>query len=668
MGVFPYSQIGRELPMFRSDYCENLPLYKLFVMKAYLLLVAALVFMGCSKDDPPVENQPPPVAQEPEETRAPTAPDNPTPPDEGAINNLTDLVLSWESSDPDDDAITFDLFFGEDPSSLTLLAENLDTDSFTIKVILGGTSYFWRVVARDDKGGTASSEVFEFRTGETAFEGNVTLGSQEEVEEFGSQGFTAIKGSLFIQSGSAEITSLEPLAGLNNIDGDFYVEGVALTDFKGLESLVRIKDAISVEENNALESLAGLENLSEVGRSINIYLNPALTTIEQLAGLSGTHASSITVSDNPLLQSLEGLRNIQAVNGNLNIRSNHSITDLDGLNSIKTIEGNLEIQLNDQLETLSGLENLIQIGERLRVDRNPFLTQVQLPALESVNRIDILDCFSLRDLAGLENIRELTFFILKDSENISSLEGFPSAVQSLEGLSISKCERLEDFSALSGLTEVSNLFEMYELPSLGSLEGLGGLVSAGEIYLGETAITSMAGLEGVQNLQRLTLFNNFNLESLEGLNNLKEVSSLFEIVQNPRLEKLTGLESLTTVIGRLAIRFNEQLQTLEGLDRLTDISQLIIQDNPAITTLSGLDRIEKLQTLEVLSNIGLETLKGLGMLGSVTGDLIIIQNPSLLDFCELTPLFETEGIGGNYNVYSNGINPTVADMKKGICK
>ena len=85
-------------------------------------------------------------------------------------NNTENAILtpsfSWmEAIDPDDDNITYDFLLSTDENPETVLAENIDETSYTLNDVLNNdTTYYWKVVAKDENGNTTSSEVFSFTT------------------------------------------------------------------------------------------------------------------------------------------------------------------------------------------------------------------------------------------------------------------------------------------------------------------------------------------------------------------------------------------------------------------------------------------------------------------------------------------------------------------------
>jgi hypothetical protein len=96
------------------------------------------------------------------ESGNPEAPSDPSPPD-GASNQPVDIRLSWTCTDPDGDPLTYDIYFG--PSSFPpMLMEDYHLPEFQVSNLFLSTTYYWRIVARDDESNTCSSDIWSFVT------------------------------------------------------------------------------------------------------------------------------------------------------------------------------------------------------------------------------------------------------------------------------------------------------------------------------------------------------------------------------------------------------------------------------------------------------------------------------------------------------------------------
>jgi len=93
----------------------------------------------------------------------PFAPSNPTP-ESGAIGQFVRLTLSWSGGDPDpQDTVAYDIFLGT-TNPPPLLVQNHPQTSYTPPRLKYDSIYFWRVVARDQRGATTSGPLWQFRT------------------------------------------------------------------------------------------------------------------------------------------------------------------------------------------------------------------------------------------------------------------------------------------------------------------------------------------------------------------------------------------------------------------------------------------------------------------------------------------------------------------------
>ncbi len=92
--------------------------------------------------------------------RPPVEPHSPSPED-SAVLLSTDVLLNWECIDPDGDDLSYDVYFGT--SSNPPLAESGITDnSYSPEEMEEGQSYYWRVIARDGKGGVSEGPEWSF--------------------------------------------------------------------------------------------------------------------------------------------------------------------------------------------------------------------------------------------------------------------------------------------------------------------------------------------------------------------------------------------------------------------------------------------------------------------------------------------------------------------------
>ena len=128
----------------------------------FVLVILGLVLLSCVPVNHP-----------------PTAPTNPSP-----SNGATDVslmpTLSWEASDPDGDTLTFDLYFGIDSNNLELEKTDLIGESYATGTLNSGTKYYWKVVAKEGKGGETEGPIWSFITQQPNIEWDVSLNRADD--------------------------------------------------------------------------------------------------------------------------------------------------------------------------------------------------------------------------------------------------------------------------------------------------------------------------------------------------------------------------------------------------------------------------------------------------------------------------------------------------------
>lgn len=100
---------------------------------------------------------------------APFAPDAPTP-DDGALNVALDADLSWNASDPQQEAVHCEVRFGINPNALVIVADNVipgagQRATFDPGALAVGQNYYWRIRVIDARGAATTGPTWTFSTG-----------------------------------------------------------------------------------------------------------------------------------------------------------------------------------------------------------------------------------------------------------------------------------------------------------------------------------------------------------------------------------------------------------------------------------------------------------------------------------------------------------------------
>ncbi|MEO0899492.1 MAG: fibronectin type III domain-containing protein [Bacteroidota bacterium] len=83
----------------------------------------------------------------------------------GAIFQETNISLSWQDAvDPEGGNITYDLYLDQSAIPSTLFQGELGNTSLQVNDLENETTYYWKVIAKDDMGASTESDVFSFTT------------------------------------------------------------------------------------------------------------------------------------------------------------------------------------------------------------------------------------------------------------------------------------------------------------------------------------------------------------------------------------------------------------------------------------------------------------------------------------------------------------------------
>ena len=92
----------------------------------------------------------------------PNQPSNPNPVN-GATGRPINLTMTWTCTDPDGDPLTYDVYFGTN-SNPPIASTNQSNASYTPGQLNNNTTYYWKIVAKDNQGHSTSGTVWNFKT------------------------------------------------------------------------------------------------------------------------------------------------------------------------------------------------------------------------------------------------------------------------------------------------------------------------------------------------------------------------------------------------------------------------------------------------------------------------------------------------------------------------
>ncbi|MFA5031686.1 MAG: hypothetical protein WC614_01580 [bacterium] len=121
-----------------------------------VVLIGILLFTGCGKKNPTDGSN---------SNHPPYTPGNLIySPSDGATGVVTSAQLNWSGGDPDaGSTVKYTVYFGTQ-SPPPLVSSDQSNTTYNPGTMIGATTYYWKVMAKDNFGVTATSPVWSFET------------------------------------------------------------------------------------------------------------------------------------------------------------------------------------------------------------------------------------------------------------------------------------------------------------------------------------------------------------------------------------------------------------------------------------------------------------------------------------------------------------------------
>lgn len=196
--------------------------------------------------------------------------------------------------------------------------------------------------------------------------------------------------------------------GLRDGESDLTIERNPVLEELGMNNLQRISGSLTIRGNDSLVDLSGLDGLGRVFGDIFIEENAELRAIAGLNPLERLAPGNIVIAANPALERIDGFRELNDIDGDLRIEANPSLGSIDAFTKLGEVDAlvvrdngvtkmsglaalnevdSLTVSGNFQLLELRDLVGLETIWTELRVEDNPELLAIRLPALRSADGV-----------------------------------------------------------------------------------------------------------------------------------------------------------------------------------------------------------------------------------------------------------------------------------------
>ncbi|MCK9639352.1 MAG: hypothetical protein M0R39_05525 [Prolixibacteraceae bacterium] len=186
-GIFGYwwssTEVSSTEAMYRLMRYDDTHAYSIYNYKQDGISVR------CIKGESTVVNQ------------APQQPTSPNP-----VNNATGLslstTLSWTCSDPENDPLSYDVYFGTSPNPTTKVSADQTANSYLPTNLTAGIDYYWKIVAKDNKNNSSTGPVWKFTTAAAVQYPTVTTTSVASVTTT-----SAVSGGYITSDGGTAVTA-----------------------------------------------------------------------------------------------------------------------------------------------------------------------------------------------------------------------------------------------------------------------------------------------------------------------------------------------------------------------------------------------------------------------------------------------------------------------------
>jgi formylglycine-generating enzyme required for sulfatase activity len=85
-------------------------------------------------------------------------------PADGSTNQALSVTLTWSCTDPDNDVLSYTVYFGKTNPPQAAVSSNQNANSFMKTGLDTNSTYYWKIVAKDPRGDSSAGAVWSFTT------------------------------------------------------------------------------------------------------------------------------------------------------------------------------------------------------------------------------------------------------------------------------------------------------------------------------------------------------------------------------------------------------------------------------------------------------------------------------------------------------------------------
>ena len=448
--------------------------------------------------------------------------------------------------------------------TMVAIGSGLGEFEITMQDLLPNTQYFVRAFATNEAG-TAYGQEISFTTLEvsTIYDGDVVLLTQQEVDDFGSNNFLEITGSLTIGDNTGIISDI--------------------TNLDVLSSLETLGNYLAIYNNDQLESLNGLSGITSIGGDLLVGMNDLFTEIDGLSNIT-TIGGALEIYSNDLLQNIQGISNVTSLGGGAIIRRNEALISLEGFPDLTEINGNITIQEN-AITDLIGLQNLRSVVGDFSISNEVMLQDLAaIQNLESVQGYFGITGTAIAEINGFNSLTSVSGQLrIAQNSQITSIQGF-SILATSGGVQITNNDLLVSISGFDLLTKITGDLSLNINGSLSTISALNGLtIVEGNISFSSNSFADIGFLNNLTLVDgNVFIANSSTLISLSGLEILEQIGGSLTISNTQIDSILDGLAGLITVGGSISIKDNTDLLSVGIVNLANVLGDIQISNNTSL--------------------------------------------------------------------------------------
>ncbi len=300
---------------------------------------------------------------------------------------------------------------------------------------------------------------------EKIFDGYVELLYQEDINEFGANGYTQITGCLVIGDSetSNDIVDLSPLSSLNKVGCLAIYSVTGLKTLHGLHNLTSVSNgSIKLYDLWNLEDLSALQNITDTTISeLDIINLRSITDINVFNSIRTIGPSSTTI----IPFRISGMDNL---------------TSVSGLSNLETVDGGIIFARNDVLDDLSFIKD-VDFSKSFRLSSHPKLTELPVfkEGVFSGVSLEVQYCPMLENLNGLQNQTSLgsSHYLrttqIRGNDALTDLQGLENLTRIVGNIVVEGNDALQNLDALENLKNADDeSFDFIDNPQLTDFCGL----------------------------------------------------------------------------------------------------------------------------------------------------------------------------------------------------